>query len=334
MDAAGTLYIADTGNNSIRALERSRLRTVTAAARGVEGLLPLANGELLWTEANTHTVRSLAPSGEIRTVAGITASNGFNVDAGDATTITLNEPAALALGANGVVYVADRRNQRVRALEPLTPLLANVVAAPSRFLHAATLEEGPVAPGLLMTFATTALTNLEYLEVTVDSFPALITYKSATQVNFQIPESIAGRPQVTLEVRTGGALHTRSLLGVQGAAPAFFEQADSRGLIAAANALGEPVTDANPARAGDLVSLYATGQGLMLADGSAPFLPITLTLDGVVVTPVFVGSAPGVVGVLQIHCRIPAGLRLTGRLPLALRVGGFTNPVRQSLPIR
>ena len=74
VDAAGNIYIADTGNNVIR-------------------------------QVDTH--------GIIRTVAG-NHTAGFSGDGGPATSASLNFPWDVAADANGTVFVSDTDNDRVR----------------------------------------------------------------------------------------------------------------------------------------------------------------------------------------------------------------------------
>ena len=75
LDAAGNLYIADTGNSVIR-------------------------------EVNAAT-------GKIATVAGVPGSPGFNGD-GTATTSQLNQPWTVMVGADNSLYIADTYNNRIR----------------------------------------------------------------------------------------------------------------------------------------------------------------------------------------------------------------------------
>ncbi len=78
VDAAGNLYIADTGN---------------------------------------HRVRKVSPDGVITTVVG-TGTAGFNSDGGLGPQTQLNGPNDVAVDAFGNLYVADRNNHRVRRVTP------------------------------------------------------------------------------------------------------------------------------------------------------------------------------------------------------------------------
>ena len=77
LDAAGTLYIADSGNN--------RIRNVSAATK------------------------------IISTVAG-TGTEGFSGDGGAAISAQLDYPNGVAVDASGIVYIADTENDRVRVV--------------------------------------------------------------------------------------------------------------------------------------------------------------------------------------------------------------------------
>ncbi|MCC6587574.1 MAG: hypothetical protein IT168_12830 [Bryobacterales bacterium] len=78
------------------------------------------------------------------------------------------------------------------------------------------------------------------------------------------------------------------------------------------------VTRERPARAGELLVLYATGLGWVdppVRDGDAsPASPLSLTrydnmvvtVNGRFVTPLFSGLAPGLVGIFQVNFMLPA----------------------------
>ena len=86
-DAAGNLYIADTDNSCIRKVDVAGMLTTIAGSCGS------------W-------------AGYARTTGP-----GFTGDGGPATSAQLSHPHGVATGANGVVYIADTGNSRVRMVE-------------------------------------------------------------------------------------------------------------------------------------------------------------------------------------------------------------------------
>ena len=80
------------------------------------GLAVDASGNVYVTDNNNQRVRRIDPTGIISTFAG-TGRSGFSGDGGPAVQAQLNYPAGLAVDASGNLYVADRRNQRVRRID-------------------------------------------------------------------------------------------------------------------------------------------------------------------------------------------------------------------------
>ena len=135
IDAAGNLYIADSGNHVIRKLSpggtmSSFAGNATAgylgdngAAGGAElnnptGLAIDAAGNMYVADTNNGVIRKITPGGgSITTIAG----NGFNRYSGDdgpATKAALNNPRGVAVDAAGNVYIADTLNSRIRMVTP------------------------------------------------------------------------------------------------------------------------------------------------------------------------------------------------------------------------
>ncbi|HXS11305.1 MAG TPA: Ig-like domain repeat protein [Acidobacteriaceae bacterium] len=136
LDAAGNLYIADTGNAVIREVDAATGKISTVA--GVPGS-PGYNGEGTstasqlnspWTVtvgpdnslyiADTYNNRIRRVSGgTISTIAG-TGAQGFSGDDGPARSAVLNLPIGVALDPAGDLYIADSGNDRVRKVSAAT----------------------------------------------------------------------------------------------------------------------------------------------------------------------------------------------------------------------
>ena len=95
-------------------------------------------------------------------------------------------------------------------------------------------------------------------------------------------------------------------------------------------------TAANPVKAGEFISIYATGEGQPLPagiDGSLaastpahPMLPVSVTIGGLPTTVQYAGGAPGqVAGLMQLNVQIPSGVQPGGYVPVVLRVGDQTS---------
>lgn len=116
VDHAGTLYIADLGNNRIRKVTPDGAISTVA---GTESLLAPRNvtvdaaGTLYISEFGAARVRRIRAGGVLETVAG-TGTAGFAGDGGPASAAQLSYPAGLALDVAGNLYIADSSNHRIR----------------------------------------------------------------------------------------------------------------------------------------------------------------------------------------------------------------------------
>lgn len=83
-------------------------------------------GHLYIADTLNHRVRRVdAATGMITTVAGLGRPRFFG-DGGLAVEAGLNEPAALALSDEGILYIADQSNNRVRAVDLATGVIRTV----------------------------------------------------------------------------------------------------------------------------------------------------------------------------------------------------------------
>jgi RHS repeat-associated protein len=133
----GSLYIADSDNSRVRRVGPDGL-IATFAGNGIngfssgdggpattatiaipQGLALGPDGSLYIADSINSLVRRVGPEGIISTVAGKAFAAGFGGDDGPPTAASLLVPAALALGPDGPLYIADDGNERVRKVASL-----------------------------------------------------------------------------------------------------------------------------------------------------------------------------------------------------------------------
>ena len=129
VDAAGDVFIADSGNQRIREVNTAGIITTVAGTgnccfSGDGGQATSANlnfptavavdssNNLYISDTNDQRVRKVT-GGIITTIAG-NGTAGFSGDGATATSAQLNAPSGLAVDGSGNVYIADRNNNRVR----------------------------------------------------------------------------------------------------------------------------------------------------------------------------------------------------------------------------
>ena len=74
------------------------------------------NGRVYVADSSNHRVRRVDAEGIITTLAG-TGESGYGGDGGSASEAQLDYPGGVAVDARGRVYVADRRNARIRRID-------------------------------------------------------------------------------------------------------------------------------------------------------------------------------------------------------------------------
>jgi sugar lactone lactonase YvrE len=130
----GSLVLADGGNQRVRRVAGNDGRISTIAGSGLPGRgsprgkatdarlnLPYGvavgrDGAVYVAEKVGDRVRRIDPDGTIATFAG-TGRAGFSGDSGPATRARINEPAGIAVDADGRVFIAERSGHRIRRVD-------------------------------------------------------------------------------------------------------------------------------------------------------------------------------------------------------------------------
>jgi uncharacterized protein (TIGR03437 family) len=294
-----------------------------------------SNANLYVGDTTCYCVRRIAAgTGIIQTVAG-NGVKGYTGDNGVATQAELASVSAIALNGS-TLYIVDTTSGVVRAVTPDTPPALPGTPSFSELVSSATFQQGPVAPGELITFyghylgpaapgtwtigANGQLTipNAN-IQIFFDDVPAPLYYVSAGQVNAIAPYSVVNGLS-TVRVQTSGGAVSSTTIGATASAPGIFP-------FAIVNQDGSINSAGNPAPGGSYVTMYGTGLGQTSPAGVDDVLtPVTnypaqvystsvgLSMNPLFSTPVpmkvlYAGPAPGLVeGVCQIDAVVPAGV--------------------------
>ncbi len=132
VDSSNNVYVADSGNHTIRKITPARVVTTLAGLAGVTGSIdgvgPAARfnnpyavavdsaGNLYVADSDNHTIRKITPAGAVTTLAGSAGAPGSTDGGGSAA--RFNDPAGVAVDTGGNVYVADYTNYTVRKISP------------------------------------------------------------------------------------------------------------------------------------------------------------------------------------------------------------------------
>jgi uncharacterized protein (TIGR03437 family) len=363
VDSFGNLYIADTDNHRIRKVDAGGVITTVAGTGlpgygGDEGPATSAdlwqpagvaaddNGDIFISDTANNRIRQVTPDGVIHTIAG-TGATSFGGDGGAALNAQINGPAGILLDGSGDLYFADTNNNRVRLMVPngvISPPPV-VVLPPLAVANAASRIAGPVAPGELVTITGAGLgppagvggtydasgllaNQLAGTEVRFDGVPAPLLYAQASQINAQVPYTVSGNNTTHMEVFYQGKSAGMLDLTVTANVPAVFSTVVQQD--------GTYNSQTNPAPHGTFLTIYATGDGIEYGPDLAglpaavpypfPVLPVTVTLAGMAAEVVYAGSAPGLVGILQVDARVPGSFVPSGAVPLVLTVGTVQAP--------
>jgi len=159
---SGKVYVADSGNHTIREIDPVSMTVTTlAGSAGVRGMadgvgaaarfnLPLAlvadhKGNLFVSDSLNHTVRKIViATATVSTIAGMAGVTG--AADGIAVNARFYRPSGIEIDSGGSVYVADTYNSTLRKISPTGDVSTIVGVAGQATVKLGTLPAGLSAP--------------------------------------------------------------------------------------------------------------------------------------------------------------------------------------------
>jgi uncharacterized protein (TIGR03437 family) len=257
LDAAGDIYISDSGNNAIREINTMGIiNTIVGDGTGVAGYkgdggppdqaqlnnpkgLALDSAGNLYIADTDNCVIRMVSNGIITTIAGNqSAGCGSSGDKGPATSAQLNFPAGVTV-SGGKIYIADTANNAIRLLTPVAAVAASPQINAGGVITAGSFGASTtVAPGSWVEIygkdlagttrtwgsadfsGSSAPTSLGATSVTVGGQAAFVAYVSSGQVDVQVPSNLSAGAQPLVLTTAYGSTVPYSL--TMGAAPGIY----------------------------------------------------------------------------------------------------------------
>ena len=133
LNSAGYLYVADTGNDTIRKITSAGVVNTLAGLAGSTGSADGAGdrarfnnplgivvdsaGNLYVTDELNNTIRKVTPAGVVSTIAGLAGSFGTNDGANNSA--RFDYPSGVTVDSTGDLYVSDMLNLTIRKITPV-----------------------------------------------------------------------------------------------------------------------------------------------------------------------------------------------------------------------
>ena len=130
VDSTGDIYVADTGNNTIRKISPAGIVSTIAGLAGQAGTNDGAGsiarfrnpwgvavdntGNVYVADMSNDTIRKITPEGRVHTFAGQAGVSGNSDGFGDGA--RFNNPFGVAVDSTGNVYVSDTANNSIRKI--------------------------------------------------------------------------------------------------------------------------------------------------------------------------------------------------------------------------
>jgi uncharacterized protein (TIGR03437 family) len=182
--------------------------------------------------------------------------------------------------------------------------------------------------------------------VLIGGMEAPLVYASYWQTSAIVPFAAGSEASTSIEVEYLGVRSDTRFYPFRLTAPGMFTlNTTGGGQAVALNEDGSVNTQDNPAAAGSVVSLWATGTGeadLPVLDGQVitdvrpkPLAPLSVLIDGIYSEVLYSGGSPGMVaGVTRIDVRIPAEVQPRAAEPVVLNAGAVSSQSGVTISVR
>jgi uncharacterized protein (TIGR03437 family) len=200
-------------------------------------------------------------------------------------------------------------------------------------------------------------TSLGGVSVTFNgNVPAPLFFVGPLQVNAQLPGGLTGST-ATVVVTTGAGSSAPKTIQIGSFSPSIFtvnQAGTGQGWVLFANTADVAAvpatilnTNSHPAKAGDVLTIYANGLGPVMppvADGNNTLDALrntasrpTLIVGGVTVPDadmLFSGLAPQFVALYQINFVVPSGVTPGNAVPVQIRIGNVTSTDQVTIAVQ
>ena len=267
-------------------------------------------------------------------------------------------PGALASDGTNL-FVADTANRRILVFSP-----GDMALASNQLTNSATLQPGVFASGSLVSLRGNNFADeneaapddahglprkLAGVKVLLNGSAIPLTFAGPAEVRAQLPYNL-GNGSASVYVRmehADGSVTTTNAIGVRlvTAAPGIFAFGGSEprgGIVlhsADGNGKGTPVTDADPAKPGEIITVWATGLGAVEDDPESPVSageaydggdlsvlnPVRASIAGRPAEVLSASLPKGSLGIYEIRIHLPPDLSADRKTPLFISQAGSTS---------
>jgi uncharacterized protein (TIGR03437 family) len=179
-----------------------------------------------------------------------------------------------------------------------------------------------------------------------DGTPAPILSAAQNQITVVVPASIAGAASTLVRIEKNGTIGPPLQFPAGETFPALLTlDGSGKGQVQATNPDGTPNGPSAPAPGGSILTLYATGAGVLdqpVPDGQVtardqahPAAPIFVRIGKLPAEIVYAGTASQMVnGVIQVDIRLPAELVPGPEIPVQFIAGTYSSQPGATIAVR